>query len=60
MLSWLKWYLSRFAFPDYECQNCIGMPEYGCYCQTHGAVAPCKPAHGIRRLVQYSLGGKST
>lgn len=25
----------------FECQNCIGMPEYGCYCMAMGCIAPC-------------------
>lgn len=29
--------------PDYECQDCIGMKEHGCYCQSVGAVAPGGP-----------------
>jgi hypothetical protein len=28
---------------DYECENCIGMIEYGCYCKAMGAVAPGGP-----------------
>lgn len=28
---------------DYECENCIGMIEYGCYCKAVGAVAPGGP-----------------
>lgn len=29
--------------PDYECENCIGMIEHGCYCKAMGAVAPGGP-----------------
>lgn len=29
---------------DYACENCIGMPEHGCYCKAHGAIAPGGPA----------------
>lgn len=29
--------------PDYECENCIGMIEHGCYCRAMGAVAPGGP-----------------
>jgi hypothetical protein len=28
---------------DYECQDCIGMIEHGCYCKAVGAVAPGGP-----------------
>jgi DNA-directed RNA polymerase, mitochondrial len=27
----------------YECENCIGMPEHGCYCSAVGAIAPGGP-----------------
>lgn len=30
---------------DYECQNCIGMMDQGCYCKTMGALRPGGPAH---------------
>jgi len=30
--------------PDYECQDCIGMIEHGCYCQAMGATQPGGPA----------------
>lgn len=29
---------------DYECENCIGMIEHGCYCKSLGAPAPGGPA----------------
>jgi hypothetical protein len=25
---------------DYECEDCIGMRDHGCYCQAMGATAP--------------------
>lgn len=28
---------------DYECENCIGMIEHGCYCKAMGASAPGMP-----------------
>lgn len=34
---------------DYECENCIGMIEHGCYCQAMGAVAPGGPSEAIGR-----------
>ncbi len=30
--------------PDYECEDCIGMIEHGCYCKAMGAIAPGGPA----------------
>lgn len=29
--------------PDYECENCIGMIEHGCYCKAMGAAGPGGP-----------------
>lgn len=29
---------------DYECENCIGMAEHGCYCMAMGAITPGGPA----------------
>lgn len=26
---------------DYDCEDCIGMKEYGCYCMAVGCIAPC-------------------
>ena len=26
---------------EFECENCIGMPEHGCYCLAVGCIAPC-------------------
>lgn len=28
---------------DFECENCLGMPEAGCYCQAMGAIKPGGP-----------------
>ena len=28
---------------DYQCENCIGMSEHGCYCMAMGCPAPCMP-----------------
>lgn len=32
--------------PPYDCENCIGMPEHGCYCASQDAVAPGGPLRG--------------
>lgn len=29
--------------PDYDCQDCIGMAQHGCYCKAMGAVGPGGP-----------------
>ena len=44
------------AYPTYECENCIGMGEYGCQCAYYLAYAPGSgniPAHvkALRRLI---------
>jgi hypothetical protein len=35
--------LRRHSAPDYECEDCIGMREHGCYCQAMGAREPGGP-----------------
>jgi hypothetical protein len=35
--------LRRQSAPRYECEDCIGMREHGCYCQTMGAREPGGP-----------------
>jgi hypothetical protein len=32
--------VTRRPVAEFECENCIGMPEAGCYCQAVGAIAP--------------------
>lgn len=34
---------------DYECQDCIGMKDHGCYCKAHGCVAPGGPLPSAHR-----------
>lgn len=31
------------SVPNYECEDCIGMMEHGCYCRSVGAIAPGGP-----------------
>lgn len=41
-MSWLHLLLFDLAWPAYECTTCVGQePWRGCYCQYHGAEAPC-------------------
>jgi hypothetical protein len=35
--------LRRQSAPSYECEDCIGMREHGCYCQAMGARQPGGP-----------------
>lgn len=32
------------ATPSFECEDCIGMKEHGCYCAAMGATKPGGPA----------------
>lgn len=41
---------------DYECENCIGMIEHGCYCKAVGAVGPGGPLRSS--LAPAECGGK--
>jgi hypothetical protein len=47
--------MCNLAYPVYECEDCIGMKEYGCYCSHYEAVAPCKPPERWRLLLRYFL-----
>jgi hypothetical protein len=49
--AWIKFYplywwvafghwLQKTAYPMFDCENCLGLPEYGCYCYISGASAP--------------------
>lgn len=33
-------FLNKIAYPSYKCEDCIGMIQYGCYCDSQGASAP--------------------
>lgn len=35
--------LAKMALRGFECQDCIGMREHGCYCEAMGAVQPGGP-----------------
>lgn len=38
----LKLFFMWQGYPNYECENCIGMIEHGCFCDAMGAGAPAK------------------
>jgi hypothetical protein len=40
--SWLHRLVYRLAWPVYDCEDCVGMRSYGCYCAAHDAVGPCR------------------
>lgn len=54
-LNVFKRMLFRWAYPTYDCENCIGMPEYGCYCMAMGASAPGGGPTKLQRLCQWLL-----
>ncbi len=39
-LDMLRLAWRSFLYPSFECTNCIGMIEHGCYCDAMGASAP--------------------
>lgn len=53
------------TMPTYECQDCIGMKEHGCYCASQGCpapgVPPADPADERRRFITCpSCGGEGS
>ncbi len=46
----LRHRLARVAWPDYSCEDCIGMTGlgHGCYCAHHGCEAPGVPCGRLR------------
>lgn len=50
----LVW-LSRKAYPIFACENCLGTPEYGCYCAAMGASAPGVGPTRMQRWAQWAF-----
>jgi hypothetical protein len=48
MMVRLKRWLNDLAWPTYECEDCIGMAEHGCWCAYHEAEAPGKGPGNLR------------
>jgi hypothetical protein len=50
--------LIEIAWPQYDCEDCIGMKDYGCQCSVYGAVAPGigpEPwRKGLRRILLWA------
>jgi hypothetical protein len=40
LLEYIRVAFHNVAWPHYDCENCIGVIEYGCYCAYNGACAP--------------------
>lgn len=51
LMRWLK----SIAYPVYDCADCIGMGQHGCYCSYHNASAPGMPPTRWQRLALYML-----
>ena len=43
IINHLKNWLKSKLWPAYRCEDCIGMGEWGCYCDFHEAYAPGGP-----------------
>lgn len=65
-LRWrFRWWLTRLAYPGYDCEDCVGTFEgvSACYCAYYGAVAPGAPPgrwHLLLRWVHKLLYPKSS
>lgn len=46
-----RW-LYDIAYPNFDCEDCIGMFEYGCQCAYYGASAPGIGPERWRRWLQ--------
>jgi hypothetical protein len=43
ILRRISYWVSRQAYPHYECECCIGQEWWrGCYCQYHDCIGPCE------------------
>ena len=43
--KWFMWMLARAGwYADYQCEDCIGMKDHGCYCKKMNAIQPGGPA----------------
>lgn len=40
MIRRFDWWLRGLAWPTFDCEDCIGMRDHGCYCLYYKAVAP--------------------
>lgn len=39
-------FMYKRLYPTYKCENCIGMREYGCYCEQQGVYSAVVPGIG--------------
>lgn len=52
----LQWEIRRFLYPTFDCEDCIGMADHGCYCAAYNAVAPCSPVEPWRHALRVLFG----
>lgn len=58
-MNWrIRAFLRRVAHPTFECEDCIGMADRGCYCAYNNASAPGIGAGRIQRLALWLLDEK--
>lgn len=52
-MSWLHRALYDYAYPDYECEQCVGQYLWaGCECHHHGLPGPCVEIGALRALAR--------
>ncbi|MBB5986008.1 hypothetical protein [Sphingobium lignivorans] len=44
-----------WLYPTFDCENCIGMPEHGCYCAATGATSPNEGPGMLRAWLRIEL-----
>lgn len=42
-MSRLKYWIRDKLYPNFDCEDCIGMIQYGCQCDYYEAFAPGSP-----------------
>lgn len=48
-------WLLKIAYPRFDCENCLGIPEYGCYCISYNASAPGRPPRFRQKVAKKIL-----
>lgn len=51
----IRAWLWKIAYPIYECEDCIGMKHYGCYCSHHNGAAPGMPESRRQKIAKWLL-----
>ncbi len=60
MRRWIRsWrWLHDIAEPLFDCEDCIGMSQHGCYCTRIGASGPCIAPTWQQRVARWLRGGQ--